>query len=137
MSEVKVINHNEETLRGRFDGEDYAFVPEKPTYLSLDAAKHIFGLGNEDKAQALNALGWFVPGGSTYEQALAKLDNISFLQGRTVFEDEEGALPSDETDDPPADEPRRGRKTGGRPHVNGPGGETAAGEQSPAAENPG
>lgn len=134
MNEVKIINHNEETLRGRFNGEDFEFKPEVATVLSLDAARHIFGLGHEDKSNALNALGWFVPGGLGYKDALAKLDNISFVQGRTVYDDDEPLQP--DTDDVALDRPRS-PKTGGRPHVTGPGGEKAAGSaHAPAASNP-
>jgi hypothetical protein len=131
MDEIKVVNHNKETLYGRFDGEDFEFAPEVPTCLPLDAAKHIFGLGNEDKSQVLNALGWLVPGehGMTYKEALAKYDQISFLQGRTVYDDE----PSTGDDALPMRGARN--KTGGRPHVTGPGGESAAGGE-PAAANP-
>jgi hypothetical protein len=85
METIRVVNHNDQTLHGRFDGEDYEFPPELPVDISLDAAKHIFGLGQEDKAQVLNMLGWLVPGRDLYKDALKKLDRISFLQGRTVF----------------------------------------------------
>jgi hypothetical protein len=133
MNEVKVINHNDEKLRGRFDGEDFVFPPEVPVCLPLEAAKHIFGLGNEDKAQALNALGWYVPGGLTLKQSLDKLDNISFLTGRTVFEDEDVKLADDDAPAPP----RARTKTGGRPHVaSSPGGESEAGDQGSASANP-
>ena len=100
MEEIKVVNHNEEVLRGRFNGEDFVFEPGVPTVIDLEAAKHIFDLGKEDKSQALNALGWLIPGHSTYKEALAKLDNITFLQGRTVFDEEPVAADSDSPDGP-------------------------------------
>lgn len=114
MNEIKVINHLKQTIRGRYDGEDYEFKPEVPVVLSAEAAAHIFGLGNPDKSQALNMLGFLIPGKATYEEALEKLDSISFFEGHTTFED-----------DVPETVPAR--KTGGRPHVSGPGGEQAAG----------
>jgi hypothetical protein len=133
MDEVKVINHNNETLRGRFDGEDFVFPPDKAVCLPLDAAKHIFGLANEDKAPALNALGWYVPGGMSLKEALEKLDNITFLSGRTVFDDEEGQAADVEA---PAT-PRARTKTGRRPHVaSSPGGESEAGDQGSTSANP-
>jgi hypothetical protein len=133
--ELKVINNNPFPLRGRFDGEDYLFPPKKPVCISLDAAKHIFGLGDEDKAPALNKLGLLIPGKDTVEQALAKLDNISFIEGRTVFDDEEGGEETD-VDDEETPTRRGPKKTGGRPHVASPGGESPAGASAPAGANP-
>jgi hypothetical protein len=132
MEMIKVINHNEETIRGRFDGEDFEFPPGKAVNIPLDAAKHIFGLGEEDKSQALNMLGWLVPGRDTMKDALTKLDKVSFLEGRTVYADEEGF----EDAEPPGQVERPRRKTGGRPHVAGPGGESEAGGRPPASANP-
>jgi hypothetical protein len=119
--DVKVINHLEITLRGRYDGEDYEFPPEEPTVIPKAAAAHIFGLGVEDKSQALNQLGFLVPGKDTYQEAVKKLDQITFLEGKLTFEDEElDAI------DVPEERPRRTKKTGGGPHVSGPGGEAEA-----------
>lgn len=131
MEMIKVINHNEETLRGRFDGEDFEFPPGKAVQMPLEAAKHIFGLGAEDKSQALNMLGWLIPGRDTLADALKKLDKVSFLEGRTVYEDEEGFEEAESAAEAP---PRR--RTGGRPHVAGPGGESGAGAQASAPANP-
>jgi hypothetical protein len=143
MSQVRVISHRKETLRGRYDGKDYVFKPEIPTDIPLAAARHIFGLGLDDKSQAFNQLGWLVPGRDTLESAEAKLEEITFMPGRTVFDDDapetedalpvEGAEPQSEPDQLPA---RARRRTGGRPHVAGPGGEQAADAQASAAANP-
>ena len=94
MEEIKVINNNTFTLRGRYDGRDYVFKPGVATVLSLDAAKHIFDLGKDDKSQCLNMLGLLTPGKDTYDDAVVKYDRIAFMTGRTVFEDEEGAEPA-------------------------------------------
>jgi hypothetical protein len=128
MEMIRVVNHNDETLRGRFNGEDFAFPKGKPVDVTLEAAKHIFGLGAEDKSQALNMLGWLVPGRDTMVDALKKLDRVSFLEGKTVYE-EEGAEPAAE------EQPRARARTGGRPHVAGPGGEQGA-ESGSAPANP-
>lgn len=85
---IRVVNNNDETVRGRYDGKDYVFKKGKPTDITLEAAAHIFGFGEENKTQALNMLGWLTPGRDTIEDAMAKLDNISFLVGRTVFDEE-------------------------------------------------
>jgi hypothetical protein len=91
---IKVISHLDKPIYGRFDGENYAFVPEKATVLSLEAATHIFGLGVEDKRQALNMLGLLKPD-DNYAEALKKLDQLTFLEGKVTFEDE--AAPQPET----------------------------------------
>jgi hypothetical protein len=118
MSNIKVINHLPTKLEGRYDGEDFTFLPEVPTILSLEAATFIFQLGEEDKTRALNGLGLLIPGKHTYEEAVAKLDSISFIEGQFRFDDE------DEEDDPDDEgaertpKMRRGKQTGGRrPHV--------------------
>lgn len=127
---MKVVNHNEGlTLKGRYDGEDFVFEPEKPTYITLDAAKHIFGLGTKDKSQALNMLGLLIPGGRTYQEALEFLDKISFLEGRTVYptEAEAAAEASDE----------EGAEPGTAPQTQGPGGgRRSANRSKPGAANP-
>jgi hypothetical protein len=133
MEMVKVINNNEMPLHGRFDGKDFTFVPSKPTFISIEAAKHIFDLGKEDKSQALNMLG-LLKANDLYEDALKKLDRVSFLKGHTVYEDEgEASEEAEETNE----RPRARNRTGGRPHVAGPGGDTGAEYHSSAPENPG
>jgi hypothetical protein len=126
--EIKVINNNAGlTLRGRYDGKDYVFAPGKSVNIDIEAAKHIFGLGEDDKSGALNKLGLLIPGRHTLEDALEKLDKISFLEGRTVFADEEGF----------AEEEQPRKRTGGRPHVSVPGGDSGAGSQESASGDSG
>jgi hypothetical protein len=132
--EIKVINHNAEVLRGRYDGKDYVFAPEKAITLPLDAATHIFGLGDEDKSSYLNKLGLLIPGRHTLEDALLKLEKITFMEGRTVFADEEGFEAADEEEE--GEGKSRRKRTGGRPHVSDPGGATGAGSREPPPANP-
>jgi hypothetical protein len=124
--EIKVINNNAQPLRGRYDGKDYLFAPGKAVTLDLEAATHIFGLGEDDKSSALNKLGLLIPGRDTMEDALAKLDKVAFLEGRTVFDGD-----GEEEDEKP-----RGKRTGGRPHVSVPGGDTGVASQEAASANP-
>jgi hypothetical protein len=134
METIRVTSHLDETLKGRFDGKDYIFVPGKATLMSLDAATHIFALGEEDKSGALNKLGLLTPGRNSYQEALEKLDSITFDQGRVTFD----ADPSEEEDTEPGEtgEGARTRKrTGGRrPHVD-PSGEPGAPSGAPADSN--
>lgn len=113
METIKVISHLDKPIYGRYDGEDFEFIPEKATVLTLEAATHIFGLGNDDKRQALNMLGLLGPAGD-YNEALKKLDQLTFLEGKVIFEDDSATT---------ADAPARADRTGGRrPHVNDSGG---------------
>jgi hypothetical protein len=130
METIRVTSHLDHTVRGRYDGKDYDFVPEEPTFLSLEAAQHIFGLGEEDKMPALNKLGFLIPGKDTLEQALEKLDQFTFDQGRVTF-DAEG----EDVDPGARAAPKR---TGGRrPHAGDSGGVTAAGSQPSAGSSGG
>jgi hypothetical protein len=123
MDMIRVVNNNEATLRGRYDGKDYVFPKGKPTDIPLAACEHIFGFGKDDKSQAFNQLGWLVPGRDTIEDAYKKFDRITFLEGRTVYEE-------------PEPEPAARAQTGGRPHVAGPGGEKAPARAGAGASNP-
>jgi hypothetical protein len=142
MDMIRVINNNREACRGRYDGKDYIFLPGKAVDVPHDAAAHIFGLGKEtiNKAENLNRLGWLIPGRDTLDDAVAKLDQVVFLRGRTVFPDDETPQPEpdEQQDEDPAPTRASGRRTGGRPHVSGPGGESSAGALvTPAGANPG
>lgn len=135
MSEtIRVISHLEETLRGRYDGVDYVFETDEPVDMPLEAATHIFDLGKEDKKQAFNQLGWLNPQTQrTYADAIKLYDRITFQVGRTVFDDTDGDAIADESDQPAK---KSRSRTGGRPHVAGPGGEQPAAGQSAAGANP-
>jgi hypothetical protein len=132
---IKVISSLDHTLLGRYDGEDFEFVPGEPTILTLEAATFIFQLGEEDKSRALNQLGLLIPGKHTYVDAVKQLDKIAFIEGKFHFDDED----PDEEPDPARAPARTGTRTGGRrPHVH-PGGGAAAGGgglHPPAAAEP-
>jgi hypothetical protein len=132
MATIKVTNHNEATVKGRFDGQDYLFPPGKAVTLSLAAATHIFALGTEDKTSALNNIGFLIPGKDTYAQALEKLDAFSFQEGRIVFDDDD--LNSELAEDNP--DRKAPTHPGRRPHVTGGGkaGPASAGPVGPAAD---
>ena len=132
MNEVRVISHLDKRVVCRFDGVDYVFEPEEPVNMSLAAAQHIFGLGEEDKAPALNKLGFLLPDrpDCTLEKALEKLDMFSFDQGRIVFDSD---AEEDETEGAPRAAPKRNRGTAPPRQVSG--GATAGGSQPPAADS--
>lgn len=55
---IYVLNRGQHELRDRFDGEDYVFPPNTAVQIPSDAAKLIFGFGEEDKIRAIQRLGW-------------------------------------------------------------------------------
>lgn len=134
---LKVVNHNKGlVLRGRYDGQDYVFPPEEPVTLPFDAAAHIFDIGKEDKSQALNMLGLLIPGQHTLADALKKLDQVSFHEGRMVF-DNEDELDEDAIADEAQRGQTRGKRSGGRPPTSQvPGGESAAPGKTGVATTP-
>lgn len=62
---------------GRYNGKDYAFPFGEPVNVHLDVARHLFGLGNDDKSAALSRLGW-VQSSSDFPDAIERLGNIRF-----------------------------------------------------------
>jgi hypothetical protein len=64
-------------IRGRFGGKDYVFPYGEPVNVHLEVAKHIFGVGSDDKSAALARLGW-VKTSDEYEEAVQRLLNIKF-----------------------------------------------------------
>lgn len=86
-----------EKLHGRHNGTDYVWKSGESHDISVEAAAHIFGFGEEDKLRAMNRIGW-APRSDMMEAALDKLGMISFEEIQQVF-----ALP------------RRPRKAGAKP----------------------
>lgn len=62
---------------GRWGGKDYMFPFEKPVNVHLNVARHIFGLGMDDKTIALSRLGWAITGADLPE-AYDRLTKIKF-----------------------------------------------------------
>ena len=139
--EVRVTNRNAFALPGRYAAIDYLFRPGKPTAISREAANHIFGLGEVNKTRALNCLG-ILKVGVTYQEALAVLANVSFEEGRMVYETAEQPKPEPEPEQPEKDEPAEDEdepESGGRPGApRSPGKKSEAGElhvSTPASDD--
>jgi hypothetical protein len=82
---VRVTNTGPDKIRGRFAGEDYEFLPNKPSDIPVHAAAHIFGFGHENKTAALNRLGWLTSS-SEMERAMARLNKIVFAESPPLIE---------------------------------------------------
>jgi hypothetical protein len=72
-------------FRARHFGIDYDFRQDEAVNLPVEAARHIFGFGEDDKSRALHRLGWLTHT-EGLEEALAKLENIEFEPVKQVFE---------------------------------------------------
>jgi len=55
---VYVTNRRDEVFEDGYSGVRYTFVPGKATEIPVEAARHIFGYGEEDKEPYLCRLGW-------------------------------------------------------------------------------
>lgn len=89
---IGVKNNGEKQLEARYDGKNYVFAPGETAALSEDAARHIFGFGLEDKTRVLARLGWLTHS-AQLSDAMARLDDFSFLAVESVKFEEPSTLP--------------------------------------------
>lgn len=74
----KVTNRNDFAFTGRYDGKDYDFPKGDPVIVPVDAAVHIFGMQETNKAIIYARHGWALPGKGTMADGKAILDNFAF-----------------------------------------------------------
>lgn len=85
---VRVTNNDEHSvigkgerakkaIHGRFNGKDYVFPFAEPVNVHVEVARHLFGLGADDKTAALVRLGW-VQTSDQILDAIERLRNIKF-----------------------------------------------------------
>lgn len=55
---VQVVNRSDEELEDGFAGVRYRFPVGEPVEIPVEAARHIFGYGEEDREPFLVRLGW-------------------------------------------------------------------------------
>lgn len=106
MDHIRVVNRTGEPIAGRFNGVDYLFGHDKPLDVPIDAARHCFGFGQQDKTEAMHRLGWSKTN-HDLPLALERLARVAFMEPQLVYE---------QTEDAPR---KRGRKNMGdvsRPH---------------------
>jgi hypothetical protein len=72
-------------FKARFHGEEYDFQIKVPVTLPMDAARHIFGVGEDDKLPAFHRLGW-VNLTADMEVAMEKLRAMKFEPIEQVYE---------------------------------------------------
>lgn len=66
-----------QAIYGRYNGKDYLFPFEQPVNVHIDVARHIFGLGLDDKSDALSRLGW-VRSSEQMGEAIERLFLVQF-----------------------------------------------------------
>jgi hypothetical protein len=74
---LKVTNRNDFDLMDRYNGEAYFFPKGKTVMCPDDAARHIFGIGDEDKKPYLTRQGWS-KSSDKFEDGMEKLNKFSF-----------------------------------------------------------
>ena len=74
---IFVRNNSQDDFFDSFDGVRYNFIPGKEIELPDDAAKHIFGYGDDNKEPYLVRLGWMKMN-TDYHLAMEKLSQFSF-----------------------------------------------------------
>jgi hypothetical protein len=86
---IGIKNNGSDIIKGRYDGKDYEFKPGVTVALSDEAARHIFGYGEDDKTRSLIRLGWLA-NSTHYDQAASRLDSIQFFaEAKVTFEEPE------------------------------------------------
>lgn len=82
---VRIVNTDKMKIIGRFNGEDYEFLSNKPNDVPVQVASHIFGFGQENKIPALNRLGWMQTS-DQLEKAMERLTRIVFTEAPPLVE---------------------------------------------------
>ena len=84
------VNRNDFVHTDRYAGEDYVFEPGQKVMLSLDAARHMFGVGVADKTPVMHRLGWafkYNPETKSFSEdtdAVTKLKNFVFTKAKLI-----------------------------------------------------
>jgi len=123
------VTSTREKIVGRYDGEDFEFLPGIPNSISALAAAHIFGFGKDDKTPALARLGWATSSDQN-AQALERLRAVRFAEAPPLVEYE----PEEEAAEASAGELMPDRNSGSRPIA--PGGNAAPATQGAGAVEP-
>lgn len=75
-----IVTNNGPEFRTKYDGTEYVFKTGESVPLSLEAARHIFGFGVDNKAEVLARHGWMSLS-TEYAEALKHLDRFKFELG--------------------------------------------------------
>jgi hypothetical protein len=90
MTYIAVSNNGGDNFSAKYDGIQYEFPAGGKTLVPIDAARHIFGLGNADKKSVMARHGWLAHS-IGLDAAHAKLNSFSF----GAHKDDEPPIPDD------------------------------------------
>lgn len=79
------VTSTKESVTGRWNGEDFQFLPGIPLTIPQVVARHIFGFGSDDKAVALARLGW-AQSSDQLPAAMTRLQSIRFTAAPALIE---------------------------------------------------
>jgi hypothetical protein len=82
---LQVTSKLPKKFSARFHGVEYVFATGEPVTMPLEAARHIFGVGEDNKLPAFHRLGW-VTVTAQLESAMKKLKDIKFEPVKQVYE---------------------------------------------------
>ena len=77
MSKTVFVTNKGIPASGRFEGVEYTFETNKEIEISLEAAKHIFGYGDDNKEPYFVRLGWMKMN-TDLPRALQRMAEFSF-----------------------------------------------------------
>jgi hypothetical protein len=80
MDDLSVVGKGDKAkkvIHGRFGGKDYVFPFGEPVNVHIEVARHLFGVGMDNKSAALARLGW-AQTSDQIPEALDRLTNIKF-----------------------------------------------------------
>lgn len=79
-SDLIIVKNSGERFTARYDGQVYVFEKGDKVPISVDAARHLFGLGLEDKSEVFARHGW-MERSTDYEKCMTRLNQFSFEVG--------------------------------------------------------
>lgn len=79
------VTSGKETIKARYNGQEYEFRPGEPVDVHQTVAAHIFGFGHEDKSTALARLGW-AQSSDQLPAAMTRLQGIRFTTAPPLIE---------------------------------------------------
>src|SRR5882762_5946574 len=74
---IVVRNNSDQTFADKFDGESFEIKPGQYIDMPPEAAKLVFGVGEEDRRRVIQRLGWARTENET-DRALERLNKFSF-----------------------------------------------------------
>ena len=91
------VNRNNFYHEDAYDGHTYGFPPGEKVMVPLEAARHMFGVGESNLSAIMHRKGWamrYNPESKTYEEdpdGVQKLKNFKWTKAQLVEQSADGA----------------------------------------------